>query len=68
MTGRTERTLTVSLPGGEPVCDRLRLGSDTPIFAHIHKDRVLLDLRSLCGEDLETVAGLVRAKLAAGAT
>lgn len=55
----------VSLPGGEPVCDKLRLGSGTPIFAHIQKDRVLLDLRSLDGEDLETVGGLVRAKLAA---
>ena len=59
-------SFAVALAGGEAVCDKLRSGSGTPIFAHIQKDRVLLDLRSLCGEDLETVAGLVRAKLAAG--
>jgi len=59
-------SFAVSLPGGELACDQLRFGSGTPVFAHIQKDRVLLDLRSLCGEDLETVAGLVRAKLAAG--
>ncbi|MHC4516186.1 MAG: L-seryl-tRNA(Sec) selenium transferase [Planctomycetota bacterium] len=61
-------SFAVALPGGEPVCDQLRFGSGTPIFAHIQKDRVLLDLRSLDGEDLETVGGLVRAKLAGGAT
>ena len=61
-------SFAVSLPGGEPVCDQIRSGSGTPIFAHIQKGRVLLDLRSLDGEDLETVGGLVRAKLATGGT
>ncbi len=54
----------VALPGGEAVCDQLRFGSGTPIFAHIQKNRVLLDLRSLDGEDLQAVGGLVCDRLA----
>ncbi len=57
-------SFAVALPGGEAVCDQLRFGSGTPIFAHIQKDRVLLDLRSLDGEDLQAVGGLVCDRLA----
>lgn len=56
-------SLAVSLPGGERVSEALRNGPGTPVFARIADDRVLLDLRSLDGEDLSFVATEVARKL-----
>ena len=53
----------VALRGGDRVCDALRTGPGTPIFARIEAGEVLLDLRSLDGEDLSFVAERVRDKL-----
>ena len=57
-------SFAVALPGGDKVCARLRGGPGPAVFARLDQDRVLLDLRSLDGEDLAEVAGLVRGKLA----
>ena len=53
----------VALRGGDRVCDALRTGPGTPIFARIEAGDVLLDLRSMDGEDLSFVAERMRDKL-----
>ncbi len=53
----------VALPGGDRVCEALRNGPGTPVFARIAADRVLLDLRSLDSEDPDQVASEVIRKL-----
>ncbi|MCB9871008.1 MAG: L-seryl-tRNA(Sec) selenium transferase [Planctomycetes bacterium] len=60
-------SLAVALPGGDRLCDQLRNGSGVPVFARIEDGHVLLDLRSLEGQDLEFVAEQVRMKLDPGA-
>jgi L-seryl-tRNA(Ser) seleniumtransferase len=57
-------SFAVALPGGESSCARLRGGPGPAVFARIDRDRTLLDLRSLVGEDLEQLARLVLGKLA----
>ncbi|MEZ5962356.1 MAG: L-seryl-tRNA(Sec) selenium transferase [Planctomycetota bacterium] len=52
----------VALAGGGELCARLRGGPGVPVFARVDKDRTLVDLRSLVGEDLQEVAAAVRAK------
>lgn len=54
----------VALPGGEAACAKLRRGPGTAVFARVERDAVLLDLRSLVGEDLDEVAQIVRTRLA----
>jgi len=56
-------SLAVALPGGERVSEVLRNGPGIPVFTRIADDRVLLDLRSLEGEDLNLVATEVIRKL-----
>lgn len=58
-------SFAVALPGGAPLCDRLRAAAPIAVFARIAADRVLLDARTLLLEDLETVARAVRAALIA---
>lgn len=58
-------SLAVAFPGSDASCDRLRRGEETAVFARLYEGRVLLDLRSLEGEDLVSVARLVQHKLAA---
>lgn len=54
-------SFAVALPGGGPLCDRLRAAQPIAVFARIAADRVLLDARTLLLEDLPTVARAVRA-------
>ena len=56
-------SVAIALPGGDRVCDALRTGPGTAVFARIENDRVLLDLRSFDGEDLDFVAQQVCDKL-----
>ncbi|MEE2887490.1 MAG: L-seryl-tRNA(Sec) selenium transferase [Planctomycetota bacterium] len=56
-------SLAVAVPGGERVCEVLRNGPGIPVFTRIAEDRVLLDMRSLEGEDLDLVATEVIRKL-----
>ena len=55
--------MALALRGGTRVSDALRNGPGTSIIARIENDRVLLDLRSLHGEDLEFVAEQIVVKL-----
>ncbi len=62
---RSLPSYAVALPGGEATALALRSEPGMPIISRIDKGEVLLDLRSLCGEDLSTLADLVRTKLQA---
>jgi L-seryl-tRNA(Ser) seleniumtransferase len=57
----------VAFAGGDAELERLRAGPDIPVFARLEKGRVLLDLRTLVGEDLRVVAAAVRANLSGAA-
>ncbi len=53
-------SFAVALPGGQPLCDALRVAPQ-PVFARVADDRVLLDARTLLLEDAAAVADTVRA-------
>ncbi len=57
-------SFAVAVDGGAAAADALRAPVDgPPIFARVERGQVLLDLRSLELESLDTVAGLVRQRL-----
>jgi L-seryl-tRNA(Ser) seleniumtransferase len=55
----------VALPGGDPVCDRLRRAEPVAVFARVADGSVLLDARTLLCEDIDAVAQAVRSALRA---
>jgi L-seryl-tRNA(Ser) seleniumtransferase len=56
-------SFAVAIPGGDAENDALRAARPVPVFARVAEGRVLLDARTLLGEDLDAVAGAVRGAL-----
>ena len=55
----------LALAGGNELLARLRLG-EPPVVGYLHRDRLLLDLRTVAPEDDEELLGAVRRALGAG--
>jgi L-seryl-tRNA(Ser) seleniumtransferase len=59
-------SFAVAFPGGDALCDALRAPGPLPaVFPRIDAGKVLLDLRTLEGEELDEVARCVAARLRA---
>ncbi|MGE3174795.1 MAG: L-seryl-tRNA(Sec) selenium transferase [Planctomycetota bacterium] len=56
-------SFAVALRGGDALCERLRAVRPVAVFARVHDGRVLLDARTLLGEDLAAVAAAVTAAM-----